>query len=151
MREIIIPALRRRGVPVCVLDPLQQRWGADWQTDDPMLFVRRARVSRGCVWVIDEFPHFAKNHDYLMELEWLFTIARNYGHLSYAMAQRLMQIPPNVRNQCSNAIVFRQAKRDLWDLAEIMDNPSIVGARDLPQGTGLMCQPFKNPVTIRVF
>lgn len=151
LKETIIPAHRRAGRWVGVLDPLGAQWPADWCTDDPMRFVAAARASRSCVWVVDEFRHFAKNWDALMELEWLFTIGRNHGHLCYAVAQRMMMVPPNVRDQCSHAVVFQQPRASLQHLVDQMNCPGILEAESLPKGTAIVVEPFENPRKIKLF
>lgn len=151
MKEFIIPAHRRAGRWVGVLDPLESRWPADWSTSDPAAFVAAAKASRGCVWVVDEYAQFTQDYAIMRQLEWLFTVARNRGHLSYALAQRVKQIPPNVRNQCSNAIVFNQQGADLADLAAMMNQPAILDASAFPPGRCLVVKPFENPVPVTVF
>ena len=78
LKEVIIPTHRRAGRWVGVLDPLGATWPADWSTNDPMRFVAAARASRSCVWVVDEFRHFAKNWDALMELEYPVIDKKDY-------------------------------------------------------------------------
>jgi hypothetical protein len=151
MREYRIPAHRRAGTRVAVLDPLGQSWPADYVTTDPDQFLSVARASRSIVLVIDEYAHFTTDYRTMRALEWCFTMARNHGHLSYALAQRLMMIPPNVRNQCANAVVFRQASRDLDDLAALLDQPAIIRASTFPPGHALIVKPFAEPVEVRTF
>lgn len=151
-REHILPAYGRQGIKRAVLDPLKQPWPAEVVTDDPEHFLKIAKASRSLVLIVDEFPHWVAS-DYRIgkALEWCFTIARNFGHLSYALAQRLMQIPPNVRNQCSKAVVFKQATADLQDLAILYDQPAILRAAAFPPGRALMVEPFTEPREIRTF
>lgn len=151
MRDYIIPAHRRLGRKVLVLDPLAQPWPADHATADPDEFVRIARASRSLVLVVDEYAQFTGDYQTARALEWCFTVARNSGHLSYALAQRLLMIPPNVRNQCSRALVFRQAAADLADLARLLDDPRIMRAAQFPAGRCLKVEPFADPVEVRTF
>lgn len=146
LKELIIPQHRRAGRWVGVLDPLNAPgWGADWVTDDPFRFVAAARKSTRCVWIVDEFRVFATDYKALKELEWLFFAAGNYGHLCYASAQRLMMIPPNVRDQCSHSITFQQTRRGLETLAEQFNQPAILQAESLPRFHAIVAEPFKEP------
>ena len=151
MREFVIPAHRRAGRWVGVLDPLGSTWPSNWTTSDPQAFVAAAKASRNCVWVVDEYGQFTSDYDTMRSLEWLFTVARNYGHLSYALAQRVKQIPPNVRNQCSHALVFNQQGADLADLAAMMNQPGVMDAVNFPAGVALVVEPFKPPKPIKTF
>lgn len=153
LKRVIIPDHLKRGRPVMVLDPLRAPdWGAGVRTyDDPLRFLDTAARSKGCVLIIDEYPHFAADYAIRVKLDWCFTIARNYGHLSYVLAQRVMMIHPNVRNQCSNALLFKQPVRDLQDIMVLLDEPGVMAASNFVEGTGLMVQPFKTPVKFKVF
>lgn len=151
MREIIIPAHRRAGRWVGVLDPLGGTWPSNWTTTDPMAFVAAAKASRNCVWVVDEYGQFTADYAVMRALEWLFTVARNYGHLSYALAQRVKQIPPNVRNQCSHGLIFNQQGADLADLAAMMNQPDIMQAAAFPPGVAIVVEPFEKPRPVKTF
>lgn len=151
MREIIIPSHRRLDRFVGVLDPLEGAWPASWSTADAARFVAAAKASRRCVWVVDEYAQFTADWETGKTLEWLFTVARNFGHLSYALAQRVKMIPPNVRNQCSHAIVFNQQAADLADLAAMMNQPRIMEAANFPKGVCMVVEPFTEPRVLRVF
>jgi hypothetical protein len=151
MRETVIPCWKRQGVAVAVLDPLGQRWGANYETPDPVRFLARLKASRRVVAVVDEWPHFAKDWKTFNELQWLATIARNQGILSYFLAQRAMQVHPNVRNQCSKGLIFRQRPADAAILADLFDCDAINGATQLPLGECMRVEPFKPPVKIKAF
>lgn len=151
MREVIIPAHRRAGRWVGVLDPLGGIWPANWTTTDPLAFVAAAKNSSRCVWVVDEYAQFTADYKTMKALEWIFTVGRNRGHLAYALAQRLMMIPPNVRNQCSHAVVFNQQSTDLEDLAGLMNQPGIRAAATFPAGKALLVEPFTEPRPVVLF
>lgn len=151
MRDFIIPSHRRLGRKVAVLDPIGQAWPADFVTADPEHFLAVARASRSLVLVVDEYAQFTADYRIMRGLEWCFTVARNSGHLSYALAQRLNMIPPNVRNQCANAIIFRQARADLMDLAALIDQPEIMRAATFPPGRCLIAKPFAPLAEIKTF
>lgn len=152
MKRIMIPDLRRRGVRVAVLDPLQAPdWGDVFQTSDPERFLRVVRHYPSTAMVVDEYGQWTSDYQVMRSLEWCATVARNHGNLGFFMAQRVKQIPPNVRNQCTNALVFRQQAADLDDLATMLDQPGVMAAQQLPAGTCLLVKPFQTPVKIKVF
>lgn len=159
VKEVLIPRARRAGVRTLVLDPVippqfaRKEWGADYCTDDPGALVAVAKASRKCLIFIDEYGYWMdQGKDAERELQWCFTLARNWGHVSYAMAQRLYgMIPPAVRNQCDQAVVFNQARADLESLAEKLNQPAITDAALFPRGVAYVVRPLEKPVKIRVF
>lgn len=151
MRTLIINAHRRSGRWVGVLDPLEGTWPSNWSTSDPLAFTAAAKASRHCVWVVDEYAQFTADYEAMKTLEWCFTVGRNRGHLCYALAQRVMMVPPNVRNQCSHAIVFNQKPADLAELAGMMNQPRILEAASYPAGTCMLVEPFKEPRVLKLF
>lgn len=153
LKETIIPAHRRLGRKVVVLDPLGVPWPCDWQTTDPERFMATVEASRGLVIVIDEWPHFMEFYPWAVwrRLIWCYTIGRNYGHLSYAVAQRAMMVPPSVRNQCSNALVFKQTSADCAIVADLLAQPAAMEPASYPLGTAMLVQPGQNPRRLKVF
>jgi hypothetical protein len=73
----------------------------------------------------------------------------NWGNLFYAMAQRLMMVPPNVRSQCDNAIIFQQTPAGLSDLAEQFNQPAIIQCQAFPRFQAMIVSPFEKPRIIR--
>lgn len=152
LKEIIIPAHRAKGRAVVVLDPLNARWQhASIVTSDPERFIDCMKKSRDCVGIVDEIRVFKDDYKVLIGIEWCFFAGRNRGHLMYAAAQRMMMIPPNIREQCGHAILFQQNRRGLEQIAEDINQPDAVLAADLPRGQCLICAPFEEPVWYEVF
>lgn len=151
LKEHIIPAHRSAGRWVGVLDPVGAPWPANWTTSDPLAFVAAAKASRSCVWIVDEFRTFMDDYKARSALEWLFYAGRNFGHLAYACAQRMKMIPPNVRDQCSHAVVFQQPAESLAQLVEQYNQPAIMQAATFPPGVAMIAEPFKPPRIIRTF
>jgi len=152
LKEVIIPSHRARGRAVIVLDPLRAAWRhASIVTDDPFRFVDALKKSRDCVGIVDEVRVFQEDYNAKMGLEWCFFAGRNRGHLMYAAAQRMMMIPPNIREQCGNALLFQQNRRGLETIAEDINQPDAVLASEIPRGQCLICKPFSPPVWYEVF
>ena len=153
-----IPTLRASGIPVCVLDPVfggldpnqaKAIWGADWVTDDPYRFVAACRKSHGCAWVVDEMSRW--KYKELDEIEYIAVASGNHGNLGIFVAQRLMMVRPNIRNQCETAVIFNQTDDDLEDLAARFNQPQIMAAAKFPKGVFMQVEPFKTPVIGRLF
>ena len=153
-KQIIIPGWCRRGYAVLVLDPIGQPWpGAHWVTDDPMTFLDKAKASEKCVLIVDECST-ALRGDAKTEraTRWLATQSRNRGHIAYFLGQRVLQMQPDIRDNCGAAFVFQQNPdnagwfNDQWNLPTVARE-----APCLPLGVCLHAQPFKTPVKMRVF
>lgn len=84
-------------------------------------------------------------------IEEIAFMSGNNGHLCYFIAQRLMMVPPNVREQCSTAVIFRQAPKSLALLADQFDEPRIMEARQYPKGVAMKIEPFEDPRVLRLF
>lgn len=151
-KTVIIPSHRRIRRWCGVLDPVgAPDWGADWVTQDVERFVEASRNSRDCVWFIDEVAKYRQNYKEICGLEEMAFMSGNRGHMCYFIAQRLMMVPPNIREQCSTAIVFQQAPSSLALLAEQFNQPRIMEVKDFPKGTAMVCEPFAEPRVIKLF
>ncbi len=150
-REVIVPYWRSRGVHVAVLDPLEQRWGADWQTKDPLEFLERAQRSRRCVWILDECRQYLGDYKTALALSYFALIGRNDGHLSYFLAQRVMQLPPEYRDQCSWLYAFQQTPASARILDTEYGHPELLGCPALPLGTFLHVKPGAKCTKHRLF
>lgn len=145
MKTTIIPAHQRAGRWVAVLDPIGASWPANWVTADPAKFAASMSQAKNCVGIIDEFACFRGDFKNNAALERLFFMGGNFGNLFYAMAQRLMMVPPNVRSQCDNAIIFQQTTAGLIDLAAQYNQPSILECATLPKYHAMIVAPFQPP------
>jgi hypothetical protein len=162
-KRIVIPMAQKSGKAVAVLDPIlggagaagMKEWGLragiDFLTDDPELYIETLKKSRGCVCIVDEWGYWRARPEAERIIAWVYTIGRNYGHLAFALAQRVMMVPPSVRSMCSNAAVFRQPLADLRDLADLLSEPGVMEASQLPQGVCIVSRPFVEPAKVRIF
>lgn len=153
-KEHIIPGWHRRGYAVLVLDPLAQPWpGAYRQTDDPMRFLDWMQRGERCIGIVDECSTSLRGDANLeRQTRWLATQSRNRGHKVYFLGQRVLQMQPDVRNNCSEAFVFMQTPADARWFAEQWNLPAIeADAPRLPLGVCLRCSPFSDVTRLRVF
>lgn len=152
LKEVIIPGHRAAGRDVIVLDPLGAQWrSATRVTTDPFQFVDCLKRSWNCVGIVDEIRVFYDDFQARVGIEWCFFAGRNRGHLMYCAAQRMKMIPPNIREQCGNALLFNQTARGLIDIAEDLNQPDAVLAAQLPRGQCLIVKPMALPVWYEVF
>ena len=125
-------------------------WNADYQTRDPFAFMKEISQWRNIVTVIDEYLKITRDYRAMVACEEAATVMRNWGHLHYAMAQRVKMIPPNVRNQCVNGITFRQQQEDLADIADMFDQPELKEAHTFQPGECVLTEGLKPTVKMRV-
>jgi hypothetical protein len=153
VRRLIIPAWKARKVPVLVLDPIGQPWGADWTTADPYEFLACAKASRRCVLVIDECQETINGNAKLArDMVYLATRSRNDGHLSYFVCQRPMQLPPNYRTQCTKVYAFRQDPlRERQVMVNEWGSEAFMLCDRLKPGQCIYSQAFAKPVMLNAF
>lgn len=159
LKRVGIPWLRRQGVSVAVLDPIlggldanvaKGQWGADYVTDNVDAFMSIFRASHHCAFVVDECGRMCSEYENRIKLEAIPVTGGNRGNLGLFVGQRTMMVPPNIRNLCDSAVLFRQQQADLEDLARLFDEPRILEAATFGQGEYMMVEPFKEPTRHRL-
>jgi len=105
------------GVKTIVLDPMMDKgWECDFITDSKEEFLQVVKQSTGCKLFVDESGQTVGKYN--LEMEWLATQARHWGHKTTFITQRAQQISPTVRDQCSILYVFLVSKKDSDTFAE---------------------------------
>ena len=64
----------------------------------------------------------------------LATRGRHWGHKCFFITQRVKQLSNTVRAQCSELVIFKQARNDTKDLADEFVEPMILQADSLEKG-----------------
>ena len=158
MREHLLPAWRRQGYSVAILDPLAQQWGPAklkdshlWMTTDPYEFLAALKAARRMVFVVDE-PDLSIKTDAKTEraMQWAGTVSRNYGHLGYFLCQSAYQLPPRFRACCTWGYIFNQVEPDARCLSQLFGE-DLMAATTLPDGTFLHVKPLQKPVRTTIF
>jgi len=121
---------KRQGVPVVVLDPLNDpEWACDFLTRDADQFMNVARGSRQCALFIDETGDALGKFD--TSRDWLATRARHYGHKSHFITQRPAQMSRTVWTQCTELFLFNISEYDAKLLANEFNQPDLKRADSL--------------------
>ena len=108
---------RRAGVPVLVCDPTSDPgWPADFVTRDQAKFLRAYWASTSCAAFFDEGSRSVGKYN--LETEDTATLGRHRGHINHYIVQRVTQIPPIVRDQCTEIFLFRSSRKDGEMLAD---------------------------------
>jgi hypothetical protein len=121
--------LRARKIGVIVLDPMRDKWDADFQTDDKDKFQQIAMESTNCALFIDESGESIGQ--YQSEMFWLATRARHKGHSSHFITQRPAQLSPTVRDNCTKLYCFRVGLNDAKIMAQDWGKPELMQANEL--------------------
>lgn len=142
-----------RGVDVLVLDPLndpgwpQTRGGLI--TRDKRGFLHYTKQKQQCALFIDESGQEVGK--YAKDMGWFATQSRHWGHRCHFITQRVQQIDPTVRGQCSSLFLFRVSKKDSEILAEEYAQDELKQAHTLEQGEFYFYNRFGSVEKGRVF
>ena len=146
--KLRVKEARAEGVSVIVLDPFLDDWGQDDAannadgvarirvTADRATFLKWYWESELSLCVVDESAITAPRGDEDM-LETAI-LGRHQGHTNMYLCQRVAQVHPTIRGQCSHLVVFGCSNKDAKILADDeFDNEGLYAARTLPPGTYL--------------
>jgi hypothetical protein len=110
--RILCEEYHKRGIPTLVYDPFHdKRWVCKYKTHDIDKFtdaVTSPENRGGMLFVDDAGKVLSYNEEYW----WLTTDARHYGHSTHLNAQRMIQVPMTMRDQCTRLILFNSSKKD---------------------------------------
>jgi len=135
---------KTNGRGVLVLDPLHDQWPADFQTEDPELFLKTFWQSRSCDVFIDEAGDTVGHYEKPMIQT--ATKGRHWGHNVYYITQRAASLSPTVRGQCRYIFLFALARQDCEVYAREFNKPELIEASRLPQGACFFAARFKGEV-----
>jgi hypothetical protein len=139
-----------RGWGVLVLDPLcDPRWNPEppqldrltrkvqqtafKQMADGDEFLKIFWASKRCMVFIDESGDAVGRYDLAMQQT--ATKGRHWGHSVHFLSQRGVQINRTVRDQCSHLFLFTTAREDAKVHANEWNQPALIEAAMLPQGS----------------
>lgn len=81
----------------------------------------------------------------------LATRGRHWGHKCYFICQRSKMISTTVRSQCSELVIFKNARRDTIDLADEFVEPMILQADTLQKGEFIYVRDNHPTIKLNVF
>jgi len=150
LAKILARRLAAQGIGIAVLDPFHSKWPSDFQTADGETFLAKlsALVATRKKWAlfIDESSHAIDRHD--PRFSFLGTGAAQCGLVSYFLAQRWMQLAPEIRNSVETWWIFRNADADA--MAKALGEPEILKVKQFPQGQFLLVRPFQPTMIGRI-
>lgn len=128
-------AYRKQGIKTVVLDPLlDKRWNADFITDNTQIFLEviSSPETWGCAVFIDESSESMDKYD-RDHSQWIATRGRHKGHNAHFICQKITQIAPVVRDQCTYLVMFQCGPNSRKQLSEEWNKPEIADF-DLQKG-----------------
>ncbi len=150
LAKSLAASFRASGVNVLVCDPLFDEWPATWQTTKIQDLIAAAKKSRRCALFVDEAGVTVRRGRDAPDVEWLFTTARHWGHVTHVLSQGGTQLTPTMRAQCSRVYLFGStpAVADLW--ASEFNEPGLSAAPGLPRFECLFKERFQPLRRVRV-
>ncbi len=131
--KLLASSLHNKGCKVAVLDPLNDPdWKADFVSDDIEAFRAYLESNRKVFAFVDECGQwFNEGND--TTHSWLATRSRHYGHSVTFIAQRAIQVPKTMRDQCGRLYLFTSSQSDGKIHAEEWNKPELMDCNKLPQ------------------
>lgn len=133
----------RKSRRTIVLDPFLDDWPCDFKTANSDEFLRVARANTSCALFVDESGTSIGRGADARRLHWLATQSRHWGHRTYFIMQRINQVEPLIRSQCSEFFVFRCSLSDAKVLVEETGDDIFLKAPDLPRYNFIHKKPFE--------
>ncbi len=121
------------GHHVLVLEAICNEWPCTWQTRSLPDFLTAAKAARRCALFIDDVSETVGRD---AEGDWLFKMARHWGHRTHALAHGFNDLTPSQRNQCSAVYLFANtALQECEALARNFNEPGFLAAVTAPANT----------------
>ena len=142
-RQKICETIRKSGRRTIVLDPFYDDWDCDYKTVDSEEFLKVAKANTSCALFVDESGSTIGRGADAARMHWLATQARHWGHRTYFIMQRITQVEPLIRSQCSEYFVFRCSASDAKILIEETGEAIFSQAPQLPRFCFIHNKPFE--------
>lgn len=114
-----------------MIDPTSDpNWHADYVTRNQDEFLRVYWQSVSCAAFFDEGSRSVGKYN--LATEDTATLGRHRGHINHYIMQRIVQVPPIVRDQCTELFLFRSSRKDGVTLAEEWAIPELEQCAELP-------------------
>lgn len=131
--KLLCAAYRERGIETLVFDPVRDpEWRSSFQSDNREHFLQVYWASQCCAVFFDEGSISVGK--YVPETEKTATLGRHRGHINHYICQRVTQIPPIVRDQCTELFLFSSSAKDCALLAEEFGHDELASGHLLTVG-----------------
>lgn len=147
LAKMIAKGLKNSGHRLCVYDPLfDPSFPFDYRSDEPDEFSEHMKSERNCHVFIDECGDFFEGVD----CGWIATRGRHHGFSVYFLAQRMVQIPRTVRDQCKRLYLFASSLADGKQHADEWNRPELSRCFLLPKLTFFLVERFGETKLLRI-
>lgn len=143
-------AFKKQGRKTIVFDIFADDWQADYCTADAEKFLWAAQHNTQAALFIDESGAAIGRGVDARRFHWCATQARHWGHKCFFIVQRITQIEPIIRSQCSSFFAFRGSANDAKILVEETGEKKFEILPNLPQYAFLAVKPFAPPRVLRL-
>lgn len=131
--KMMCAEFKRTGTKTAVLDPLfSPDWECDFITGDSEAYLDYLKKNKSVCAFIDEAGKMVGRYN--VEMEWLVTQSRHWGHSAFLITQGVTQLNPVVRTQCTRKIIFGCGEKETRLLAEESRRPELKSLGHIPQG-----------------
>ena len=131
--KLLAKQLVAQGKTVAVFDPIYDPdWVATFKTDDISELREYLEKTRSVYVFVDESGEvFNEGND--TSNAWLATRSRHYGHSCFFLAQRAIQVPKTMRDQCGKLFLFTSSASDGMIHCEEWNKQELRRCNELPQ------------------
>lgn len=143
-------SFKKQGRGVLVLDVLGDDWDCHFQTNSPSKFLAVAKANTGCALFIDESSVSIGRGVEARQMHWLATMSRHWGHKAFFILQRINQIEPIIRSQCTEYFCFRGSASDSKILLEETGEECFLQVPKLAQFHFIHKKPFENAKILKL-
>lgn len=141
---------KRKGRKTIVYDIFLDDWQCDFVTNDADKFLWTAKHNYNAALFIDESGASIGRGVDARPFHWCATMSRHWGHKSFFLMQRITQIEPIIRSQCSEFYCFRGSQNDADLLIKETGSQAFEVLPRLPQYSFLHYAPFQPPKIQRI-
>lgn len=136
----VCSGLRKRGIKTLVLNPYNDpTWEADEISSDPAyVFWYAQRHLHHAIFLEESGDALQRDPLY----DWFTCRARHWGHKSFVITQRLQDVRPALRNNCTQAVVFASETMDCRELASRYREPILLNVEKFRPGQCIIASQF---------
>lgn len=128
----VCAGLKKKGIRTLVCNPyFDPEWDCETQFHNAHDLLQVARAEKSCAIFLEEAGDTLKRE---LCFNWFTCRARHWGHKVWVITQRLQDLNPALRNNCTEAVVFASRQDDCDTLASEYREPLLRDVEKFPKG-----------------
>lgn len=133
LAKILARRLRASARTVVIHDPVfDLEWPCSRRFDRVDQLSDAIKTMRQCHVFVDESA-VAFDNGKCLDFTWFTARSRHWGHSFYLMAQRMVDVPKTMRDQCNRLFLFRSSRSDGQQHADEWNVPQLAECHTLKQ------------------